>query len=210
MFEHFGLEKANKAVYIWDAVRSENDIMFDPDKEKYFLFCSAFLCEAKGADLCLEAFGKSGLSQNGYKLVLIGKMTPEFELKAKSIMQKFNIDKSVVFTGFCEDIKSYMFKATAFLMCSRNEGLGRTTIEAMFYGCPVIARNIGGSSELVKNNQTGFLFDTTNQFVSILKSVSDHTIDITPIVNNAHSFVKSHFTEEVYGNKILKIYESLL
>ena len=48
------------------------------------------------------------------------------------------------------------------LVCSRAEAFGRSTVEAMLGGIPVIGCNSGGTPELVKDEITGFLFEYGN------------------------------------------------
>jgi glycosyltransferase involved in cell wall biosynthesis len=43
------------------------------------------------------------------------------------------------------------------VMPSRHEGMPLTIVEAMFSGRPVLATNVGGNSELIKDGMTGFL-----------------------------------------------------
>ncbi len=62
-----------------------------------------------------------------------------------------------------------MSRAIAFLMCSENEGLGRVSIEAMFYGCLVIGRNSGGTKDFVFDGKTGLLFNDMDGCVSAMQ-----------------------------------------
>ena len=93
-------------------------------------------------------------------------------------------------------------------MSSRNEALGRVTVESMFYGCPVIGKNAGGTLELIKDNETGFLFANAQECAEKMLYVVHH--DVTTIIRNAQHFVLSNFTEECYKHKMLKIYQSIL
>jgi glycosyltransferase involved in cell wall biosynthesis len=43
-------------------------------------------------------------------------------------------------------------------MCSKNEALGRVTIEAMSRGTPVIGFDNAGTSEIIKHAYNGFLY----------------------------------------------------
>ena len=101
-----------------------------------------------------------------------------------------------------------MEKATAFLMCSENEGLGRVSIEAMFYGCLVLGRNSGGTKEFVINNKTGYLFNTIEECSSLMQKILLE--DTSIIIKQAQDFARQNFSIENYGTKIMRVYQSVL
>jgi glycosyltransferase involved in cell wall biosynthesis len=47
---------------------------------------------------------------------------------------------------------------SVFVLCSLNEGMSNTILEAMASGLPVIASNVGGNSDLVVDGVSGRLF----------------------------------------------------
>lgn len=206
--QHWQMTGKNAHV-IWDAVRKKEDVCAVLPKEKYFLFCCASLSDTKGADTAVKAFCMSGLASKGYDLKMVGNCTDEYKEKLLHIIQSFTNDmvKHVEFLGYQNDIAPLMKRATAFLMCSHNEGLGRVTIEAMCYGCPVIARHSGGTVDYLKDGETGFFFTHDEQCAASMNEVA---LEPTPsTINAANEFFKQHFTEEVYGEKIWGIYQSL-
>lgn len=93
-------------------------------------------------------------------------------------------------------------------MCSDNEAMGRTTIEAFWNGCPVLGRNTGGTPELVKDNETGYLFNTVEELASLMGKVAK--TDNLQIIENARRFAMQNFTEEEYGKKIEAIYQIVM
>ena len=209
VYNHWKLKEIKNSHYIWDAVRSSHDIVFDPNKEKYFLFCAAILSHTKGVDTALRAFGQSGLSALGYRIKLIGRVPSEWYMNVLcSIMSEYNITESVDFLGYQADIKPFMQKATAFIMSSLNEGLGRVTVEAMFYGCPVIARDSGGTKEFVIDGYNGFLFNDDCQCSDLMKSIAATSPEA--IILSAQKYVIENFSEETYDNRILNIYQKLV
>ena len=208
VFRHFHLENYENSFRLFNAVLplGATTLM---EKERYFLFCSAFLHEAKGVDFCLEAFARSELRSSGYSLYIIGKKGDmAYYANLLSIINKYGISDNVKFIGAVKDVKPFMERASAFLMCSKNEGFGRVTAEAMFYGCPVIARNSGGSPEFIAHKQRGFLFDTMEDCINCMKEVA--TTDTSSIVKSAQEFAMDNFSEENYGNKILDIYSKIM
>ena len=103
-----------------------------------------------------------------------------------------------------------MNEASAFLMCSKNEALGRVTIEAMFAGCPVLGRNSGGTKELIRHGTNGYLYNDIDEGVRYLNLLIDQSDMTRLLVNEGRNFAINNFSEEVYGKKIIDIYKSLI
>lgn len=209
VYKRWHLQKMReRSRYLWDAVRPESEMCFDENKEKYFLFCSGNLTSEKGVDAAIRAFGMSGVTEQGYQLKVIGRGNGRQIERLKELAKTFRCKHAVSFLGFCDDVKPLMVKARGFLMMSLNEGLGRTTIEAMFYGCPVIARHSGGTVDFLRDRDNGFFFHTEKECAQLICQLAAQTP--TEVISHAQSFVRSHFTEEVYGRKMMEIYRRVM
>jgi len=86
-------------------------------------------------------------------------------LREKLEKQIKNLDLAsyVIFTGTRKDIPDLLSTMDIFVLpsCER-EGLGISIIEAMAAEKPVVAADIGGIPEVVKNGETGFLIPPRN------------------------------------------------
>lgn len=90
------------------------------------------------------------------KLVIVGSGKQEpFRRLANSI----HISKQVIFTNFIDDVtlRTLYSACDLFVSPSFIEGLGITLLEAMAAGKPVVAPNVGGIPEVVKDNLQGKL-----------------------------------------------------
>lgn len=200
--------KDDKTWVINDAIRSVNDVCCVKKKEKYLLFCSYYLTEAKGTRNAIIAFAKSGVAKDGYVLKLIGNCFDEYKTSLLETIEQLNIQESVEFIPCQKDIKPYFSVATAYIMSSVSEGLGRVTAEAMFYGCPVIARASGGTLDFIHNKVTGYLFNDETECAQLIKQVCFE--DQTTIIQQAQEYAIKNLSEEVYGEKIMDVYNSAL
>jgi glycosyltransferase involved in cell wall biosynthesis len=89
-----------------------------------------------------------------------------------------------------------------FINLSLSEGLPVSIIEAISFGIPVIATNVGGTSEIV-NDITGILVD--------VKDTSDKIVNQIKLVENKTKFfnreeIRSYFLENFRAEKNYKIF----
>lgn len=199
----------SKTVYvIYNAIKSKNEICFSQPKEKYFLFCAGNLGGTKHADEAIIAFAKSGMKNEGYCLKLIGEGSEETMKNLNQLIQDFELQNNIQFLGYQKDVKKHFVAATAFLMMSENEALGRVSLEAMFYGCPLIARNTGGTVDFAKHGENSYLFDNLDQCSDLMISCAKQ-LPIS-MIQASQKMVEDLFTEEVYKDKVLDVYHKVL
>ena len=204
---HWQLKEANTWV-INNAIRSKNDVIYLPQKDKYLLFCSYNLTESKGTRTAIKAFAKSGIAKEGYILKLMGNCSGDYKASLQTTITEYNIEDKVEFIPCQKEIKPFFAHASAYIMASECEGLGRVTAEAMFYGCPVIARASGGTLDMVKDGKTGYLFHTIDECAELIKKVC--TENQEKIILQAQQFAIENLSQEVYGPKIMNIYNLVM
>jgi len=76
----------------------------------------------------------------------------------KRLVAREAIESHVVFAGHVEDPLALLCEVDAVLVCSRHEGFGRGTIEAMHAARPVIAAACGATVEIVREGFNGLLY----------------------------------------------------
>ena len=127
----------------------------------------------KGHDTAVKAFSKikNKYSDIDIKLVFAGKdfIDGEIEILAK----KNEVTKDIFFLGFCDpnQVRHILDTTDIFILPSMREGLPTVVLEAMSFGLPVIATDVGGTSELIINGKTGFLIKTSD-VDSLIKRLS--------------------------------------
>jgi glycosyltransferase involved in cell wall biosynthesis len=85
--------------------------------------------------------------------------------RLKKLTAKYKLKKQVLFLGKVEheDIKQYLKLADIFILYSGYEGLPHVILEAMSAGLPVIVSSSGGTKEVIRSNQNGFVVDIDDQ-----------------------------------------------
>jgi glycosyltransferase involved in cell wall biosynthesis len=129
-------------------------------------------------------------------------------LQAKVDVQ--NLRSRVTFTGYIDDTSSFYQSIDCLLMCSKNEGLGRVTIEAMSYGLPVIGYNNAGTAEIIEHEKNGLLYENNASELCLMmqKMIADDMM-AKSIRLHAWQTVKEKFTAEKYASSVYEVYESL-
>ena len=113
--------------------------------------------------------------------------------------------------GFVEEVLPLYFRSHAMLMCSRNEAMGRVTVEAMACGLPVIGHASGGTPELVENDVTGLLYtggasDLADRMIQLVADAA-----LARRLGDAASLTaQERFSVERCAQEVLGVYRSVL
>jgi glycosyltransferase involved in cell wall biosynthesis len=77
-------------------------------------------------------------------------------------VEERGLKRRVLLTGFEEDVASWLNEMDVFLLTSRTEGLPNVLIEAQGFGVPVVTTDAGGAREVVENNSTGVVVESSD------------------------------------------------
>ena len=75
----------------------------------------------------------------------------------EAAIREEGLEQLAAIAGWTDDVPEALRSIDIFTLPSLNEGISNTILEAMATGLPVIATAVGGSPELVANDETGFL-----------------------------------------------------
>jgi len=95
---------------------------------------------------------------------------------------------------------------------SRMESLPTTVKEAFYLNVPVVATNVGGIPELIKDNETGILVPSENpdRLADAVNELLSDKQKAKRLANNGNEFVKSNMTWDIILPKYIQFYEDLL
>jgi glycosyltransferase involved in cell wall biosynthesis len=114
------------------------------------------LREEKGLDVLMAAFSKVASRHRGLRLVFVGSGVYLGPLEAQA--SELGVREQVVFLPARREVADLLRGIDIFVLASRSEALSNSLMEAMSCGCCVIASDVGGNPELVRDNCTGLLF----------------------------------------------------
>jgi glycosyltransferase involved in cell wall biosynthesis len=163
----------------------------------------------KSVDVLLRALVSVLREVPDLKLLIVGEGDDRARLEA--LTRSLKLEKAVEFTGFVSEEKKVellqrmWFKVTT----SSKEGWGLTVIEANACGTPVIASNVPGLRDAVKDNETGLLYtygDANELAQKILLLIRDRAL-LNGLTKGALRWSRS-FDWDVAAKKTLELLTS--
>lgn len=94
--------------------------------------------------------------------------------RLRNLARKRGVEDRVRFLGFCADPRGVLAASHAVLNCSRDEGLPLAVLEAASMQRPCVAFPVGGTAEVVRDGETGWLSQdcSTDSFVAAMTAAS--------------------------------------
>jgi glycosyltransferase involved in cell wall biosynthesis len=111
----------------------------------------------KGLTTLLDAFARLRAMHSGLRLVIVGSGSMLGQLKSQAGL--LGIVADCTFVPATERVSGWLRSIDIFVLPSRSEGLSNSLLEAMACGCCPVASNVGGNPELVRDEETGLLFE---------------------------------------------------
>jgi len=144
-------------------------------------------------------------------LWIIGEGNQEYERYLKEIVKKNNVEKFIVFLGYLDNPFPLVKKSDIALICSKSEGFGRVTVEAMLLGKPVIGARSGATTELIKDGFNGFLykFGDFEDLAEKIKLYYKNPSLIEQMGTNAKKWALEQFNQKDYTEKVSILLESI-
>ncbi|MHA7917242.1 glycosyltransferase family 4 protein [Alloalcanivorax xenomutans] len=109
--------------------------------------------EPKRPDLLVTALNE--LRDLNWRAIIVGD-GPD-RAKVMSEVRAKGLEDRISLPGHLEDVSSVLSSSQIFVLLSRWEGLPLSILEAMRSGLPVVASNVGGVGEAVRDGETGCL-----------------------------------------------------
>lgn len=143
-----------------------------PNKEKIILACGRLNAwHYKGFDLLIQAWSKIAVKYPEWKLQIAGDGSQEAKDYLVHLAKQYNIQDTIIFMGFREDILELYKKSEIFVLSSRYEGFGMVLVEAMSQGCACIACDYKGRQKEIIIDETQGLTCPPDDAEELAKSI---------------------------------------
>ncbi len=144
-------------------------------------------------------------------LGFVGTGEREYLSSLQKTIDNNKLNSYVSFLGKKDDMINYYRQADIVVSCSGVEAFGRVCIEGALAGCLIIGADSGGTLELIRNNETGLLFEYKNSF-DLAKKIEyaiEHPNEMRNIAIRGQKVAMQLFCKNNCSNRIYEIYEKL-
>jgi glycosyltransferase involved in cell wall biosynthesis len=162
---------------------------------------------SKGQLLSLEAFAEVHRQFPDTRLVFVG----DGQMDAvKDRIRELGLQDVVELKGFVPDAMPLFLDADCVLNPSRFEAFGRTTVEAMAVGVPVIGHASGATPELIAPGIGGQVFSGGHhELAACMRHYLEHPDVVRDAGRRGMQRVAELFTMEPMLDKVMGVYRSL-
>lgn len=145
------------------------------------------------------------------KFLIVGKDYFETGCSKKDLIdlaRKLGVANNLVFTGEQNNILEIPSVMDIVVNSSLSEGMSNTILEAMAAGKLVIASDVGGNPEIVKNGETGYLFKSKD-FLALSQLIINSLNDphkIRTIGQRSQNYIRKHHDLSMLCKKYCDVY----
>ena len=183
--------------------------------DKKIILLIGRLTRWKGQELLIDALAKIK-DRTDFHCILTGDDQGRTEY-TEGLIRKIkdnNLNERFTFIKHTDDVPALMKACDIVVSASiEPEAFGRIAAEGEAMGKIVIASNIGGSLDNLKDKITGFHFnsgdaDDLSQKISYALDLDEK--ETQKIATSAQNYVKENFTKQIMCDKTLRLYQDLV
>jgi len=165
----------------------------------------------KGQEDAVRALARLVERGRDAELLLAGWPSPDYRAELQVLIDAHGLADRVRIPGFLADPFSAMRETDIVLACSRNEPFGRTVVEAMLLGKPVIYAAAGGFLETMADGQTGLSYPPGDAaaLAARIEMVLDDSRRAVDMVAAARAWAAERFNRSTVGRDVFPTFQSL-
>ena len=172
------------------------------------------LVRLKRADTFVMASARLArqLSAASFAFVLLGQDEEGIASDLHDLARSMGIEKQVYFAGFRYSIERWIRGMDVLMATSEWEGFGRTLIEAMAVGTPVVASRLAGHIEIIDHERTGLLVSPgdPDAFATAAHRVLTEPALAVTLAEAGRTCVLERYSVARHVQRIASIYDNLM
>ena len=144
-------------------------------------------------------------------LHICGKKEGDYYADLKQYVEEKGIQSYIRFDGFHEDMNNYRDRMHIGIVASEHEAFGRVTIEGMLSQMLMIGANSDGTSELIRDGKTGFLYQThdTNMLAGVIEHAISNKKESIRLSLSGYEYAKETYTKGTAAKQIENVLNEL-
>lgn len=161
----------------------------------------------KGHDFFLRALAQVRQQISNIFAAFAGDGDPKYRQKLEEMVADLNLREHVRFLATVTDMPAFYRACDVICVPSRSEPFGRTAIEAMAVGTPVVATSRGGLGETIDDGRTGLLvpFADYEKLAGKLSHVINDRSFARQLAAAARSKANESYRKEFYDARIAQV-----
>ena len=170
----------------------------------------------KGMHNLLSAFSKVIQKIPDLRLIIVGGYPEEhknYYLKMTSFIKKEDLTEHVRILGYRKDALEILKCMDFYISPSLSEGLPISILEAISSRIPIVATEIAGNKDILRNSAFGILVEPNSPeclSLGIIRITQLTQNELNILTRNAYNRIKKEFSVEEMASKTVLLYKKIL
>jgi glycosyltransferase involved in cell wall biosynthesis len=206
---HKKLSEAAKSVLRQQLGALDTKACADAGSKGPLALCVASLQPKKALDVLIRAWQEVTQAVPNARLIILGEGAERAALEALIVQSQ--LSERVHLAGFVQNVPDYLRAADLFVLPSRAEGLSNALLEAMSAELPIVATEVGGTSDLITSGENGLLVppDDLSALTSALIRLLQSPALRDQVAQAARQTVESRYAISSVATRYLNLYQTL-
>lgn len=179
------------------------------DNKNFTFLIIGLIHPNKGQYEAVKAFHVINKNFPNSKLIIVGKGRRLYAKKIKKYIRDNGLLNKVDFLGYVDNPHEVYKTVDCLLMCSKSEGMGRVTIEAMIHGKPVIGYKGGATPELIKHGENGLIYGNQEELSECMATLLNNR-ELVEEYGKAGREMASEFVTEISVAKEYAVFKEVI
>ncbi len=168
----------------------------------------------KGTEMLLEALARLKKRDVPVRLLAVGPFeTPEYEQKIKQLAAELDVTDMIEWTGFTSNVNEQFQRMDLFVLPSLfGEGLPMVILEAMALGVPIVAAEVEGVNQALRDEQDGLIFEPGSpaHLADRIEAMIEGAFDWQAIRSSALNRQRQMFSDYSMAEGVATVYEQVM
>ena len=128
----------------------------------------------------------------------------------RGLIHQYGLENTFRLLGFVDDVDSFYSRLDLYLNTSIHEGIPISVLEAMAHSVPVVASDVGGLAEIVRDCVEGYLISSREPRMFVQKCMNlFHNVELrSKMAINAQKRIETNFSVEQMAKRYYDSYMS--